>query len=326
MHVFSESYAAKTELAKPPWIEQSKTLDYVPRDPVYTGGPLHALRNLLQVELRSSLKVKKSTIVSFLSQHIAMQTVAVLMLPLLMCGCLTLSTPNLETELVVGVTGNNAPFFVGTEKAPSGLDVELAIKLAERFKQTLRIEKMPAHKLAAAVDDGRIDIVMNGMMVTKENRDKFSFALPYLQNGQMLVVRAEDAGLYRPASTIKTTQKKIAVVENSRGEAYAKAYCPSATIVAESTALKVFTRLADARVDVVIIDAVTANYLCDQTPGTKIILDPLTTIDVAWAADSVNFKLLDKLNAARAAWIRDGSLNEIINRWIPGYNKMGFDK
>ena len=270
--------------------------------------------------------MKRSITISFLSKRSAIQTTAVLLLPLLMCGCLTLSTPNLDSELVVGVTKNNAPFFIGTEKGPSGLEVDLAQQLAEELKKTVRFVVMPEHKLAPAVDGGTIDIIMNGVMVTTESRESVSFALPYLQNGEIIVVREGDADGYQPASKIKATQAKIAVVNDSRGQAYAQAYCSSASIVNVSTAKKAFTSLMESRVDVVVIDAVTASYMCPKFPGIIMVLEPLTAVDVAWAVDPVNFKLLDNLNAARSAWLRDGSLNKVINQWIPGYNEMGFDK
>ena len=75
--------------------------------------------------------------------------------------------------------------------------------------------------------------------------------------------------------------------------------------------------LVSGKVDCVIIDNEPAKSFVEANPGLKILDTEYAVEDYAICVAKDNDELLDKINDALAKLKEDGTLDEIINKYIP---------
>ena len=75
--------------------------------------------------------------------------------------------------------------------------------------------------------------------------------------------------------------------------------------------------LMSGKVDAVVIDNQPAQAFVAANDGLKILDTPYAQEDYAMAVNKDNEELLDKINAALAELQSDGTIDSIINKYIP---------
>lgn len=84
-------------------------------------------------------------------------------------------------EIVVALEGNWSPWNYHDEKTDElvGFDVEVAKAIAEKLGVKATFVEGPWDGLLAGVDAGRYDLVVNGVEITDERSEKYTFTEPY---------------------------------------------------------------------------------------------------------------------------------------------------
>lgn len=212
--------------------------------------------------------------------------------------------------------GTNAAFppyeyYEGDEIV--GIDAEIAALLAEKLGMTLEIVDMDFGGIISAVQNGVVDMGLAGMTVTDERLESVNFSDSYATGIQVVIV-PENSDI---KSLDDLSGKFIGVQEATTGDAYAtddfgdefvKRYTNGSTAVAA---------LMNGSVDAVIIDNEPAKVFVEQTAGLKILDTEYVVEDYAIAVAKDNTELLVKLNTALAELKADGSIDKIINKYIP---------
>lgn len=96
--------------------------------------------------------------------------------------------------LVAGMEGNWAPWSyhdLDTNEV-IGYDADTARAIGEKLGVEVQIVEAPWESLFAGLDDGRYDIVINGVEVTDERSEKYDFSEPYAYIHTALVVRKDN--------------------------------------------------------------------------------------------------------------------------------------
>src|SRR5262245_11470139 len=88
------------------------------------------------------------------------------------------STP---TSLRVGTSGDYAPLTFVEGGQLKGVEIDFANELAKETGRKLELVQMPFVELIPALEGGKIDVIMSGMSVTSERKEKVEFTDPYLQ-------------------------------------------------------------------------------------------------------------------------------------------------
>lgn len=94
-----------------------------------------------------------------------------------------------------------------------GYDVELAQKVAEKLGVKASFVEGEWDGLLAGLDDGRYDVMFNGVGITPERQEKYDFSTPYAYNRTAVIVRGdyeeiqsmEDLNGKKTANTISST-------------------------------------------------------------------------------------------------------------------------
>lgn len=117
-------------------------------------------------------------------------------------------------EIVVAMEGTWAPWTYHDENDQLvGYDVEVAQKIAEKLGVKAHFVEGEWDGLLAGLDDGRYDLMVNGVGVTPERQEKYDFSTPYAYNRTAVIVRGdydeihsmEDLKGKKTANTISST-------------------------------------------------------------------------------------------------------------------------
>ncbi len=94
--------------------------------------------------------------------------------------------------LIVATNAEFAPFEYKKGDAFTGIDMELAYKLAQKVGKTLYIEDMNFDSVVASVQQKTCDIGMAGLSVTDERKEMVNFTNDYYKSAQVLVVNEDN--------------------------------------------------------------------------------------------------------------------------------------
>lgn len=224
-------------------------------------------------------------------------------------------------RLTVGTTANYPPVVYSENDAIVGIEADFAAELGKELNRSIEIVDMPWEQLAKALDSGKVDIVMAGVSITDTRKQMADFTRPYMEVGQMTLIRTADLGRLGAPGDIEKPGRTIGVETNTTGHRFAQEAYPQANIVTFSSANDAVGALRDRKVDYVIHDAPTVWMLTlgADASGLQDILAlyyPLTREQVAWAVKKGNSVLLEQVDAALARMEHDGRARRIVNKWI----------
>lgn len=122
-------------------------------------------------------------------------------------------------EIVVAMEGTWAPWTYHDESGELvGYDVEVAQAIAEHLGVKAVFVEGEWDGLLAGLEDGRYDIMANGVDVDESRKEKYDFSTPYAFNKTAVIVRADDDSIQamedlngkHTANTITSTYAAVA--------------------------------------------------------------------------------------------------------------------
>ena len=99
-----------------------------------------------------------------------------------------------DAPLRVGIAPIYPPLAFKKGGELTGIEPEFARRLGERLGRPVTFTELSWDDLLVALRDGRVDVVMSGMSVTAARKRKARFIEPYLEVGQMALIRNDDFG------------------------------------------------------------------------------------------------------------------------------------
>ncbi|MBQ7579684.1 MAG: transporter substrate-binding domain-containing protein [Clostridia bacterium] len=226
-----------------------------------------------------------------------------------------------KTTLVMATNAKFPPYeFYGDDGNLTGIDVEIAGKIAEKLGMKLEIVDVEFDTIIAGVaginGEAKYDIGMAGMTITEERKKSVNFSETYQTAKQVVIVKA-DSKIVDPKEDIKSDgSMKIGVQLGTTGDIYAvDAYGKDNVVEFESGADAV-QALVNDKVQAVIIDNEPAKNYVKTIDGTKILDVAFEDEKYAICVNKNNSELLEKINAALAELKADGTLQSIIDKYI----------
>lgn len=219
-----------------------------------------------------------------------------------------------EGKLIMGTNAAFPPYeFVGEDGSYAGIDIEIASAVAEKLGLELEVKDMEFDSLIPAVAGGSIDLALAGMTVTDERKESVNFSDTYSTGVQVVIVK-EDSEI---ATTDDLEGKKIGVQAGTTGDIYATDDYGQENISQYNNGSLAVQALLNGQVDCVIIDNEPAKNFVAANEGLKILDTEYTVEDYAAAIAKDNTELLDSFNAALAELKADGTIDAIIEKYIP---------
>ncbi len=221
--------------------------------------------------------------------------------------------------LRVAVSPDYEPLMFKRDGQLVGIEADNAKEVGVILRRKVRFVEMPLSEFIPALNKGRVDVVMSGFSVSAERQAQVAFAEPFMDVGQMAIIRVNDAarlaqprGLYQPGI-------RIAVEPGTTGASFARDYFIHARILNYPDPAHAFAALRSNEADAYIHDAPTSWRLSNDlgNPDLMSLYRKLTSEDLAWAVHRDNTTLLRELNEALAELRAKGRLKAIQNKWIP---------
>ena len=203
-----------------------------------------------------------------------------------------------------------------------GIDAEIAAAIAEKLGMELVIEDMQFNSILNSVSSGAVDFGMAGLTITDERKLEVDFSNTYATGKQVVIV--VEGGTV--ASIDDLDGKKIGVQLGTTGDAYATGdygmnedETPNGNVIQYNNGNEAVLALIGGAVQAVIIDNEPAKALVDANPGKglKILETEYVYEEYAICVKKGNTELLNKINTAIDALIADGTIDTIVNKYIP---------
>jgi ABC-type amino acid transport substrate-binding protein len=222
-----------------------------------------------------------------------------------------------EGTIVFGTDPTYRPLaFYDENQNLVGFDVDLAEAMAKHLNMELKVEAMAFDGLIPALQTGRIDVEPE-MAVREKRKEQVDFTIPFFSQTNTSVVRKDEVD-FNPQGAEDLKGKKVGVTSGTAADLMVSEY-PDVEITRYNTTPDSFRDLVLGRIDVVIVDSLTAGYTVKHTfPDDLRVSDAALTdrIDIASAVRKGNTELLDRLNAAIKEMKVDGTLDAIVKKWF----------
>lgn len=220
--------------------------------------------------------------------------------------------------LVMGMDDSFPPMgFVGEDGKLTGFDVDLATEVTKRMGVELQLQPIDWKAKELELKSGNIDVIWNGYTVTPQRAEQVLLSKPYMQNEQVVVVKA--------GSDIKTLAdlagKIVAVQDGSSAQIAIAENEELASSIGEQIDFKEnVTALLDVstgQVDALAVDSVVADYYTSKKPGEYVILEEtLAPEDYAIGFRKGEQALCDAVETALEEMRADGTFAQISEKWF----------
>ncbi len=224
----------------------------------------------------------------------------------------------LNRELRIGIAPIYMPLAYKVRGQLVGLEVDFAEQLGKELDKQITFVETPWPELIPALVAGKIDIIMSGMSITEERAQLVSFAEPYMQIGQMALVRARDVSGFSKLESFLGTTARVGFVSKTTGEQAAKEIFSNAKLTPQPTVDDGVAALRNGVIDVFIHDAPTV-WRIGGNPGEKELVGlywPLTKEPLAWAVRKSDVPLHFALSGKVKEWELSGRLKQLTSRWV----------
>ena len=204
----------------------------------------------------------------------------------------------------------------GVYQGYEGIDIELAVAIADKLGLELQIDDMDFDSSLLAVQEGRSDILLAGLTYTDERDEVMDFTTKYATGVQVVIVKeGSDVTMDNLGEKLVGTQRgttgyqyaSAAPEDGGFGEDHVLAYDNGATAV---------QALVNGQVDAVIIDGAPAEQYVAANDGLTILPTAWVEEDYCIAVDEGNTALLDAVQAILDEMQADGTLDAIIAKYI----------
>ena len=225
-----------------------------------------------------------------------------------------------EGKLIMSTNAQFPPYeMVADDGSFEGIDVEVAQAIADKLGLELEIDDMDFDAALLAAQNGKSDMVMAGVTVNEERLQVMDFSDSYA-NGVQVVIVTEDSDI----ATVDdlANADKIGTQRGTTGYIYCSdtpengGYGEDAVIPYDDGAAAI-QALMNGQVDCVVIDNAPAQEYVKANPGLKILDTEFANENYAIGFAKGNTALKDAVNAALIELVEDGTVQSIIDKYIP---------
>ena len=222
--------------------------------------------------------------------------------------------------LRVGIAPNYPPLAFKQNGKITGAEVRFARRLGPALGRQVTVVETAWDDLIPALRDRRIDVIMSGMSITDERKQLVSFVHPYLRVGQMMVLRRGDTRRLRDAAAIDQPSTRVGFVTGTTGDAYVRQHLPRARHVGFESVDSAVGALRAGSIDVFVHDSPSIWRITapENDPQQQLLgrYEPLTEEYLAWAVRQDDTQLQRQLNSVLSQWNADGTLHNVLGKWI----------
>jgi ABC-type amino acid transport substrate-binding protein len=224
-----------------------------------------------------------------------------------------------EKPILVGVTPTYPPVIFKMDGKIVGLEADLARRVAAELKRPIEFSEISWERQVPALLEGKIDIIMSGMTITKARQVRITFSQPYLTSGLMVAFSAENASKYTSLKNMIEYIPAVGFFAGTTGEVYARDnFREGNRMVPVKSTNEAALALKNRRIDTFVYDAPAIVWIVSENEAELKLLPELLNIEyLGWGMRQDDRELLGKVNGLLSKWKNDGTLKEMILKWLP---------
>lgn len=218
-----------------------------------------------------------------------------------------------DGKLTMSTNAQFPPYEMTTDDGGfEGIDVEIATAIAEKLGLELDILDMDFDSALLAVQQGKSDIVMAGVTVNDDRLLVMDFSTSYANGVQVVIVKeGSDITIDNMGEGLIGTQR------GTTGNIYCTDDYGEEHVVAYDDGFTAVQALVNGQVDCVVIDNAPAQEFVKNNAGLAILDTEYANEDYAIGVAKGNTALVDAVNGALAELTADGTIQSIIEKYIP---------
>ncbi len=201
----------------------------------------------------------------------------------------------------------------------TGIDVEIAKAICEKLGYEMEIADIEFGSIITGVQSGKYDFAAAGMTVTEERKLAVQFSDTYAVGIQVVIVPEDSAAESIYDLIEEKGSIKIAVQQSTTGDIYTSDEFESAgtgEVLRFKSGADAVLALKSGKADCVVIDNEPAKNFVKVNEGLKILDSAYTEEEYAMAFPKKS-EIYEAFNAALAELIADGTVQNIIDTFIP---------
>ncbi|MCX7028874.1 MAG: basic amino acid ABC transporter substrate-binding protein [Spirochaetes bacterium] len=206
--------------------------------------------------------------------------------------------------------------MVDESKNIVGFDIDLMTAAAKAGGFEVEFKNTAWDGIFAGLEGAKYDAVMSSVTITDERKQTMDFSVPYINAGQILVVKSTVTGVEKLADL---SGKTVAAQIGTTGAFEIGKYSDVKKKEYDEIGLA-FADLANGRVDAVVCDTPVAAQSAlqnDEYKGTlKIVGKPFTDEYYGVAVKKGNKKILDPINKGLQKVLDSGENKTIEAKWL----------
>ena len=216
-------------------------------------------------------------------------------------------------KLVMATNAEFPPYEYHDGDAVVGIDAEIAKAIADELGMELEIEDIAFDSIIPEIVSGKADMGLAGMTVTEDRMQSVDFSDTYAKASQKIIV-TEDSEIASPDDLKGVI---VGVQLGTTGDIYVSDLEADGTTVERySKGFEAVQALSQGKIDAVVIDGEPAKTFVAETEGLKILDESFTDEEYAIAVKKGNTELLEKINGALKTLKDNGTLDEIVAKYI----------
>jgi polar amino acid transport system substrate-binding protein len=217
--------------------------------------------------------------------------------------------------ITVGTDATFPPFETVDEatKELTGFDIELMRAIADQNGWQIEFVNQPFDPMMAALGLCQYDVAIAAITITEERKQEMLFSDPYINAGQIVVVRkGETAITGREALSGKTVGAQLGTTGAIEAEKI-----EGVTFKPYDTYDLAFLDLANGQIDAVIADYPLALDFVGQYPEqVQVAGEPFTEEFYGVAICKNRGDLVEPINTALAALKSNGTVSQLEEKWL----------
>jgi polar amino acid transport system substrate-binding protein len=206
--------------------------------------------------------------------------------------------------------------MVDENKEIVGFDIDLMNAAAEAAGFTVEFKNTAWDGIFAGLATGEYDAVMSSVTITEERKETMDFSIPYINAGQILIVRQGTTGV----ETLADLKGKPVAAQIGTTGAFAVEKVPEVDLKTYDEIGLAFEDLANGRVEAVVCDNPVAADFALMNPNykgkLKIVGEPFTEELYGVAVQKGKKEILDAINKGLEAVLDTDTYDKLVDKWL----------
>ncbi len=206
--------------------------------------------------------------------------------------------------------------FINEQRELVGFDIDLMRMIAGEAGMEVEFRNTAWDGIFAGLAAGQYDAIISSVTITEERRQTMDFSIPYINAGQVLIVRQNETGV----TTLADLRGRTAGAQIGTTGAFEIQAVSGVELRSYDELGLAIEDLALGRIDGVVADTPIAADFVLQNENyrgrLKIVGEPFTQEYYGIAVQRGNSALLDRINAALQTLLDSGRVAALEDQWL----------